>query len=216
MRPTGLGDDGYTDTYIRSAELPSRKKALVVIAAIIAVLIAGIWWYRRPAGPGAHITECGFDKNGPYAKVRVSSLGGGLGAEDHERFGVYFAYDGERYAINVARVKVPVLGSTTVVLPGVYPPHVINSDGSGSITVEGRTVYRDVDVRVNRHIPDKWAAHHDLLASNGARVTAFRPKSAVHKPGQHGPRTLLAHKETLPDDLGKIGCYLDPPPDGWQ
>ena len=55
----------------------SRKVRFWLIAAVV-VLGVGIWSFK--GWFGGHVTECGFDAKGPYAKVRVGSLVGGLGA----------------------------------------------------------------------------------------------------------------------------------------
>jgi hypothetical protein len=112
-------------------------------AAVLGLGISGYAAWR-----GVHVTECRVDANGPYAKVRVSSLVGGLGAVEHEQVVVGFTYDGAWYTSKVSTVKVPVLGSTTIVMRGKYPPRVINLrwDGGpkGKITVEGHMVHRRI------------------------------------------------------------------------
>lgn len=114
---------------------------------LIGVAVLGLGISEMAAWFGAHVTECGVDAAGPYATIRVSSLVGGLGAVDHQSINVFFTYDGARYATTrstTVTVKVPVLGSTTTVVRGEYPPRVINShrDGEpeGKINVEGHMV----------------------------------------------------------------------------
>jgi hypothetical protein len=84
------------------------------IAVSAVVLVVGIWslngWF------GGHVTECGFDAKGAYAKVRVGSLVGGLGSMEHESVSVLFTYDDAKYATGGATVKAPVLGTTTTVV----------------------------------------------------------------------------------------------------
>ncbi len=114
MRPSlaGMGVGRPSDgTHPR---LPNRRTALPGIAVAAVVLAVGIWllsgWF------GGHVTECGFDAKGAYAKVRVGSLVGGLGSMEHEQVSVFFTYDAAKYATGGDTIKPPVLGSTTTVV----------------------------------------------------------------------------------------------------
>jgi hypothetical protein len=192
VRPAGLPyvDRPYFDRpYDRPyPKLPNRKKALVVMAVIVAVLVGGIWWYR--GWFGGHVTECGVDAKGPYAKVRVGSLLGGRGSIKHEGVSVLFTYDGHGYALGGSRVKVPMFGSTTVFVRGTWPPRVIDLDydggPKGKITVPGRAVgghWVNTSVALQR----RWHIRPQF-------------KAIVE-----------------PNDLGLLGCgRVLPPTNGWQ
>jgi hypothetical protein len=197
-------------------------RRVLIGAAVLGLGIVGILAFGRLDIPyGAHIIECGVDANGPYAKVRVNSVGGGLGSTDHTAVNVHFTYDGAWYDGQGTRVKLPVLGSTTTVVRGTYPPRVIDLhwDGGpkGKITVEGHTVYRRAVVKrlldrrpgsLRPDPPEKPAAqqlHHmlprDPLIDEGPGHQAVR--------SEH--RRIIAWEEIVPDDLQKLGCTASVP-----
>lgn len=127
-----------------SLNLPSRKVRLRLIGTAVAVLMLGVGIWSFTGWYGRHVTECGVDAKGPYAKVRVGSFLGRLGM--HEGVIVGFTYDGHWYDSNGSRIEVPVFGSTTTFVRGTWPPRLINLnwDGGrkddGRIRVEGRAV----------------------------------------------------------------------------
>lgn len=176
--------------------------AVAAIGLIGAVVLGlGIVALRPLMGPGrVHVTECGFDAYGPYAKVRVASLWGGLGTTDHAQVSVAFTYDGAWYGDDGAyiRVKLPVLGTSTGVVHGTYPPRVIPprwSGRNGKIIVEGRTVYRVADGFGDRE--ENWP---------GRLVT----KEFVARQLQLHPHRFVADEEIVPDDLHRISCSVAP------
>jgi hypothetical protein len=109
--------------------------------AVVAALGLGLWGIV--AWHGEHITECGVDANGPYAKVGYNSFGDGL-VKPADPLRVDFYYDGAWYSVSGGSVKISVLGSTTTFVRGIWPPGVVNlgADGGprGKITVSGRVV----------------------------------------------------------------------------
>lgn len=82
----------------------------------------------------AHVTECGVDAKGPYAKL--------VGGEDRQGVTVGFTYDGHWYGWGRSTTS----GSTATFVRGPWPPQVINLNthghgwGQGQLRVEGRVV----------------------------------------------------------------------------
>lgn len=121
-----------------SLNLPSRTLCLRLIGAAVAVavVVLGVTFIKA-IQPGGHLTECGVDAKGPYAKIRLNSLRARLGAG---KVGLHvgFTYDGYWYGFG----KYP--GSTPTFVRGNWPPMVIHkgADGGpkGRITVPGRVV----------------------------------------------------------------------------
>jgi hypothetical protein len=111
------------------------------LIAVVAALGLGLWgivaWH---AWHGEHVTECGVDAHGPYAKVGYNSFGDGL-VKPADPLRVDFYYDGAWYSVRGGSVKISVLGSTTTVVHGAWPPRVVNlgADGGpkGKIVVQG-------------------------------------------------------------------------------
>jgi|SRR5215212_2599248 len=169
-----------------SFHLPSRKVGLWLVG--VAVAVAGIWWFR--SWYGGHVTECGVDAKGPYAKVRVASLFGGLGSIKHEGVIVHFTYDGHGYDVGGSTIEVPVFGSTTTFVRGSWPPRSINLnwDGGpkGKITVPGRVA------------GGRWVNTDPSLKQT-------YPKLRPH---------FKARVE--PDDKSLLGCEVHAPTNGWQ
>jgi hypothetical protein len=114
------------------------------VARLIAVVALGCGLWRIVAWHGEHITECGVDAHGVYARVGYNSFGDGLVKPAGDFLGVDFYYDGAWYSGSGGSVKVSVLGSTTTLVRGAWPPRVVDlgSDGGprGKITVAGRAV----------------------------------------------------------------------------
>src|SRR3954453_19602401 len=119
-----------------SFHLPSRTLCLRLIGAAVAVavVVLGVT-YIRAIQPGGHLTECGVDAKGPYAKIRLNSLRARLGMGE-VWLTVDFTYDGYWYDGRVNG------RSTTTFVRGHWPPTVINPgwDGgpNGRIPVPGR------------------------------------------------------------------------------
>ena len=163
---------------------PTWLRNWLRVAVVLGLCVSG-WaaWY------GGHVTKCGVDAKGPYAKVRVSSLLGGRGAMDHEGVGVLFTYDGNAYVNGGSRIKVPTFGSTTTFVRGTWPPRVINLDydggPKGKITVPGRVV----------------GGHWVNTSVAAQRRWGIRPR---FKP------------LVQPNDLSLLGCEVIAPTNGWQ
>ena len=168
-------------------DLPTRRKLGVWIAGIL-VLGLGIWTLKTQV-LGQHLTECGVDANGPYARVRINSLVGGLSSTD-QQVKVEFTYDGAWYDVGFRTATVPVLGTTTTVVHGTYPPRVINlhRDGGpkGKLTVAGHQVVHRSDVPPYKLVSESFVAQHP-----------------------HHPIV----EEMVPDALQQIDCSLSPPGD---
>ena len=187
---------------------PASRGRLALGLVAIAVLVVGIvlvTWRGIWRGDERRITECGFDANGPYAKVRITSLGGGL-PYPHAQVVVGFTYDGLPYTypprivrgLQPVTVDRPIFGTTTTIVRGIYLPRVPLSShvfegrsGTGSsyqvrgpagrrVTVEGRLVYRD------RKAPFSLLSERFLM--------------------QHPRHPVNA--EVVPRDLTLIGCTL--------
>jgi hypothetical protein len=107
----------------------------------VALLGAGIWGFSTQV-VGMHVTECGFDSKGAYAKVRVNNL---LGGADDEHVYVDFSLKGEpafeSYEVGLAVVHKPAHGSVTAVIRERYPPPRIPTGEGPDFIVQGRTVY---------------------------------------------------------------------------
>ncbi len=169
--------------------VPSRATALRWLLGIV-VLGLGIWTLNTRV-LGEHITECGFDANGPYAKVRINGLVGHLGSTSSKKVHVDFTYDGAWYlttdGLETSEVDLPVLGTATTVVHGTYPPRVIDlhwvGGPKGKITVEGHEVVHRDDRFPFTLVPADFVAQHP----------------------HH--RTV---EEIVPDDLQRIGCSISP------
>jgi hypothetical protein len=115
--------------------LPSRKVRLRLRGVAVAVAVAVVVLEVTIIKPGGHVTECGVDAKGPYAKVRVNNYVGGR--VDDERVNVEFTYDGYAYGGGND-------SSTATFVRGTWPPSVINMnyDGGprGRVPVRGRVV----------------------------------------------------------------------------
>jgi hypothetical protein len=121
-----------------SFHLPSRTLLLRLIGAAVAVAIVVLGVTTIKAiQPGGHLTECGVDAKGPYAKIRLNSLRARLGM-GKVGLNVAFTYDGYWYGFGK-------FGSSTATFRrGAWPPRVINPhwDGApkGRVYVPGRVV----------------------------------------------------------------------------
>jgi hypothetical protein len=92
---------------------------------------------------GTQITDCGFDANGAYAKIRVNHV---LDWPDKQEVWVDFYLDGKEFSYNGRYdFPVPVFGDGTGVVRGGFP--------SADDHVSGRTFY--VDATHHKHNPDK-------------------------------------------------------------
>ncbi|HET7741423.1 MAG TPA: hypothetical protein VFL67_12315 [Mycobacterium sp.] len=100
------------------------------VGVAVAVLGVGIWGFHTQV-IGGHVTECGFDSQGAYAKVRVNNL---LGGDNYRMAYVFFSVAGqpEAYGERGVRVHEPAHGHGTGVAHAGFPPH-------GSVA--GHTVY---------------------------------------------------------------------------
>jgi hypothetical protein len=96
-----------------SFHLPSPKVRRRLIGVAVAVTV--VWGFFQVMV--THITDCGFDANGAYAKVRVSLLGAQEVWVDFYLDGRQYAYDG-RYNVR-----------GTTVLRAPFPPQY--SDHAG-------------------------------------------------------------------------------------
>jgi hypothetical protein len=110
-----------------------RSRWLIGIAAL-GVGLSGCFLLFTQVG--THITDCGFDADGSYAKVRANRL---LGVQE---VWVDFSLDGKQYAYAGAY---NVRGTTVLRVP--FPRE--EEDG---FHVSGRTVY--VDTTHHKHNPD--------------------------------------------------------------
>jgi hypothetical protein len=165
------------------ATMPTIFKHRVAwLIAVVAALGLGLWGI----GPrhGEYITACGVDANGPYAKVRYTSFGDGL-VKPADPLRVDFYYDGAWYSVTGGSVRISVLGSTTTVVHGTWPPRVVNlgADGGprGKITVPGRVVgghWVNTSVAMQRrwHIRPRFKA---IVEPNDKSLLGCR----IHPPG---------------------------------
>jgi hypothetical protein len=165
----------------------SRTKLRLWLAGIgVAVLGVGVWVFNTQV-VGVHVTECGFDAKGAYAKFRINNLLGG--ADARQQVWVHFSVDGSHpekgspgnypYAGGVTIVAVPAHGRVTGVVHAEFPARGLH--------VEGRTVYvlgrKTGDVNDVRFVTEKVAQEYS------------RGKVSV---------------ETVPDDPGSLHCsYAD-------
>jgi hypothetical protein len=187
----GFGSVTYTEKRdaMESLNLPSRKVRLRLIGTAVAVLVlvTGIWWYA--GWFGGHVTECGVDANGPYAKVRVGSLWGGQGVK-HEGVGVEFTYDGHGYGGGGSKIEVPTFGSTTTFVRGTWPPRVINLDYDGG--PKGKVT-----------VPARVAGGYWWHTGDG--LPKFHPWVRPH-----------FKVFVVPNDKSLLGCKVVAPTNGWQ
>lgn len=93
---------------------------LRIAGALVAVAIGIVVWVVSTHVSGAKITGCGFDSNGPWAKVNVTSLVGGFGSTEKEGVLVTFSNEGQGYTYAYGRVKVPMFGTTTTIVRPFY------------------------------------------------------------------------------------------------
>jgi hypothetical protein len=131
------------------SDVPSGEKLRLadwgIVAAVVAVFVAlavgiqvgaigSLFAQLLQTQHSAHVTECGVDAKGPYAKL--------VGGEDRQGVTVGFTYDGHWYGWG----RSTTIGSTATFVRGPWPPSVINLnwDGGpkneGKIRVEGRVV----------------------------------------------------------------------------
>jgi hypothetical protein len=174
-----------------SFHLPSRKVRLRLIGTAVAVLVL-VTGIRSFAGWfGGHVTECGVDAKGAYAKVHVGSVLGGWGIK-HEGVGVEFTYEGHGYGGGGSRIEVPTFGSTTTFERGHWPPRVINLDYDGGPKDEGKIT-----------VPGRVAGGH--WVNTDPSLKQSYPKLRPHfKP-------LIE-----PNDKSLLGCKVAAPTNGWQ
>jgi hypothetical protein len=148
----------------------------------------GDWgWGFSTQAVGVHVTECGFDSKGAFAKFRINNLLGG--ADARQQVFIDFSVDGSHpekgshfqpgvdpypYAAGFTIVAVPAHGRVTGVVHAEFPAR--------GLQVEGRTVYvlgrRSGDVADVKFVTEKVAQEHP-----------------------HGVRV-----ETVPDDPGSLHC----------
>lgn len=110
---------------------------LVAGALALAALGFGIWGFKTKA-IGAHVTDCHFDAQGAYARIRVNNL---LGSSAHRKVVYVDFYAASSHGAPVspyattawADMTVPAHGHGTGVIHGRFP---LRSD-----KVAGRTIY---------------------------------------------------------------------------
>jgi hypothetical protein len=121
----------------------------------VAVLGVSLWGFQTQA-VGAHVTECGFDSRGAYAKFRLNNLLGG--ADARRQVFVEFSLPGRSvpYAAGFTIVAVPAHGRVTGVVHAEFPARGLH--------VEGRTVYvlgrESGDVDDVKFVTEKVAQEH--------------------------------------------------------
>jgi len=152
----------------------------------IAVLGLGSWGFVTHA-VGEHVTDCGFDADGAYAKVRVNNLFGGEHEQDvHVTFHVdgdvmQLDYDGGRRSAHV-----PAHGAVTTVVHGRFPPlRMFSGETAVDSDVRGRTIYRWEGRNVSFDPPFDWRFVSRTFAE------------------QHPGST---NAETVPDDPSMLNC----------
>jgi hypothetical protein len=152
----------------------------------IAVVGLGIWGFMTRA-VGEHVTDCGFDSDGAYAKVRVNNLFGGAHEQDVH---VTFHLNGDvmqvDYDDGLRSAHLPAHGAVTTVVHGRFPPlrmflgaTAVDSD------VRGRTIYRWEGRNVSLDPPHDWMFVSKTFAA------------------QHPGRTSA---EAVPDDPSMLHC----------
>jgi hypothetical protein len=146
----------------------------------------GIWGFMTQA-VGTHITDCGFDANGAYAKVRVNNL---LGGAHEQRVYVDFYVQGSPeapYEATSAGVMVPAHGRGTSVMHERFPPHgSFKNPTAPDPKIEGRTVY----VLGRGHDNPRFVTKKVALKNRG-----------------------WVSIETVPDDKNSLSCAITG--DGW-
>lgn len=152
----------------------------------IAVLGLGIWGFRTQA-VGEHVTDCGFDADGAYAKVRVNNL---FGAAHEQHVHVTFHVNGDvmqlDYDDGLRSAKVPAHGAVTTVVHGSFPPlRMFSGVTAVDSDVRGRTVYRWEGRHVSFDPPHDWRFVSKAFAA------------------QHPGRT---NAEAVPDDPSMLRC----------
>src|SRR4051812_7994975 len=98
--------------------LSRNKLRLWLVGVAVAVLGVGVWGFTTQAS-GVHITECRFDAQGAYAKVRVNNLL--AGAHQQELFVKFYVVGSHLdprapYEGTIAEVMVPAHGQGTAVV----------------------------------------------------------------------------------------------------
>jgi hypothetical protein len=117
-----------------------RSRRLALLPLGIAATGFGIWGFFQVGS--THITDCGFDANGAYAKVHVSLLGA-------QEVWVDFLLDGRQYTY-AGRYN----ARGTTVLRAPFP----RQDG---YHISGRTVYVDgTHLRQVKFVTRKFAEAH--------------------------------------------------------
>jgi hypothetical protein len=96
------------------------RKVLLVVAGVATLGVVSVAGFKATS---THITDCGFDANGAYAKVHINPLG-------QQRLRVNFFVDGRYYMYRGANDA----HGTTV----VWAPFPLARDH-----ISGRTVYTD-------------------------------------------------------------------------
>ena len=130
-----------------------------------------------------HVTDCGFDAQGAFAKVRVYNLLGDADTNVQVAFHIgadvahYKPGEDAEYDIESATAHVQALSAGTVVVHGHFPPHGSWSNPTGmDLHVHGRTVYRFF----NRLVTKQFALKHQR-------------------------KTVM---ETAPDDRTSLNCSI--------
>jgi hypothetical protein len=122
---------------------------------LVAVLGFGIWGFATWI-VGSHVTDCGFDAQGVYAKVRVNNV---LGGEHDQSVWVkfYLRDDVNEYEAGVVTARVPAHGYGTAVVHERFPPNGRFGDPTAEdANVEGLTVYRSMGPHLNFDPPQDW------------------------------------------------------------
>lgn len=140
------------------------KARVWVVVAVVATSVLGVASYKMRRDD-VHLTACGFDSQGAYAKVRVDNW---LGLSARQRLvDVSFSFRGGQpvdengYGGAGRSLAVPALGHVTAVLHGPFPPqaspgHPVSQDD----TVQGRTVYRYSAHGHQRLVTKRFAVRH--------------------------------------------------------
>jgi hypothetical protein len=168
-------DDGSWNPWEHPTAWQSLRIALIGAVVCGLGFLALLRW-----GVGQHLTACGFDSNGVYAKVRVNNL---LWGPDGEHVFVDFSIAGapDRYQEGTVHVQKPAHGSITAVVHERFPPPRIPTENGPDLVVAGRTVYAfRPSHHVGRFVSQRFAEAH--------------------------PRRTEA--EVIPDDPSTLRCTL--------
>jgi hypothetical protein len=180
--------------------------AVKVLLALLAVL--GLGWAFFTQVVGTHITDCGFDATGAYAKVRVNNL---LGSSAHkQRVYVDFYLKGSPvqegpYSASFTFVSVPAHGRGTSVAHGRFPLHgSFGNPTADDLHVKGRTVY--------------VAGRHFGSHGRPSFGPTFFVDNETADPHLVSKKYAVKHKggvsiETVPDDPNSLRCEITG--DGW-